>query len=80
MTALGVLFQMRITMALSSSLAASMLPSILMRSEVRMTAKRVAVKLTVPSGFNGMFMATRRGRRACEVREARVGVVVMGGE
>ena len=60
MTSLGVRFQTERTMALSSSLAASIGPSILMRSEVRMTAKSVAVNDTVPSGFRGMFIATRR--------------------
>ena len=48
------------TMALSSSLALSIEPSILILSEVRMTAKSVAVNDTVPSGLSGMFMATRR--------------------
>ena len=33
-------------------------PSIFILSDVRMTANRVAVNVTVPSGFNGMFMAT----------------------
>jgi hypothetical protein len=28
--------------------------------EVRMTANKVAVKVTVPSGLSGMFMATKR--------------------
>ncbi len=60
MTLCGVRFQMRSTICFSSSLAVSIEPSILMRSEVRMTANRVAVKLTVPSGFRGMFMATMR--------------------
>ncbi len=56
----GVRFQMRITICLSSSLAASIDPSILMPSDVLMTAKSVAVKETVPSGLSGMFIATKR--------------------
>ena len=35
-------------------------PSILILSDVRMTAKSVAVNVTVPSGLRGMFMATNR--------------------
>ena len=33
---------------------------IFIRSEVRIKAKSVAVKVTVPSAFNGMFIATNR--------------------
>ena len=33
-------------------------PSIFIRKDVRITAKRVAVKVTVPSGLRGMFIAT----------------------
>jgi hypothetical protein len=56
----GTLFQIFWTMAFSSRLHVSMGPSILILRDVLMTAKRVAVKVTVPSGFNGMFMATNR--------------------
>ena len=37
-----------------------MLPSVLMFNEVRTNAKSVALKSTVASLFNGMFMETRR--------------------
>ena len=37
-----------------------MFPSVRMLREVRTRAKRVALKLTEPSAFKGMFMATRR--------------------
>ena len=56
----GTRFQIFWTMAFSSRLQVSMGPSILILREVRMTAKRVAVKVTVPSGLRGMFMATNR--------------------
>lgn len=39
-------------------------PSVLILSAVRTRAKRVALKVTVPSLFKGMFMPTRR----CEGR------------
>lgn len=55
-----VLFQIFLMTALSSELASSMLPSVLMCSDVRTTAKRVALNSTVPSLFKGMFMDTRR--------------------
>ena len=35
-------------------------PSILMRNEVRINANSVAVNVTVPSAFKGMFIATKR--------------------
>ena len=47
-------------MAFNSVLQESMEPSILIRRDVRITANRVAVKVTVPSGLRGMFMATNR--------------------
>ena len=59
-------------MALSSELAESMDPSILIRREVRMTANSVAVKVTVPSGFRGMFIATKR----CYFQEGVKGIVL----
>jgi hypothetical protein len=37
-----------------------MFPSVLMDREVLTSAKRVALKLTDPSEFNGMFMDTKR--------------------
>ena len=59
-TSWGVLFQIFWTMAFNSVLQESMEPSILIRRDVRITANRVAVKVTVPSGLRGMFMATNR--------------------
>jgi len=56
----GARFQIFWTIAFSSLLHVSMDPSILIRRDVRITANRVAVKVTVPSGFNGMFIATKR--------------------
>lgn len=35
-------------------------PSVLILREVRTSAKRVALKVTVPSELSGIFMATRR--------------------
>jgi hypothetical protein len=35
-------------------------PSILILSDVRITANNVAVNVTVPSGLSGMFIATKR--------------------
>ena len=55
----GVRFQIFSTIVFSSRLHVSMhAPSIFIRSDVRITAKSVAVNVTVPSGFNGIFMAT----------------------
>ena len=59
-TPCGVRFHTFITMAFNSRLHSSIGPSILMRNEVRINAKSVAVNVTVPSAFNGMFMATNR--------------------
>ena len=56
----GVRFHTFITMALSSALLDSIEPSILIRRDVRIRAKRVAVKVTVPSAFRGIFIATNR--------------------
>lgn len=56
----GARFQILWTIALSSLLHTSMGPSILILKEVRITAKRVAVNVTVPSAFKGMFIATKR--------------------
>lgn len=53
-----VLFQIFLITALNSALASSMLPSDLMCNEVRTTANNVALKSTVPSLFNGMFIDT----------------------
>jgi hypothetical protein len=39
----------------------------LIRNDVRMTANSVAVKVTVPSGLSGMFMATNRCNKALKV-------------
>ena len=55
-----VRFQIFLITARSSSLAWSMLPSVLILREVRTSAKRVALNITVPSLFRGMFMLTRR--------------------
>ena len=55
-----VRFQIFLMTARSSSLAWSMLPSVLILSEVRTRAKSVALNMTVPSLFRGMFMLTRR--------------------
>ena len=55
----GVRFQIFWTITFSSRLHVSMqAPSIFIRSDVRITAKSVAVNVTVPSGFNGIFIAT----------------------
>ena len=56
----GVLFQIFLMISLSSRLHWSMGPSILIFSEVRITANSVARNSTVPSALSGMFMATRR--------------------
>ena len=56
----GVRFHTFITMALSSALLDSIEPSIFIRRDVRIRAKRVAVKVTVPSAFRGIFIATNR--------------------
>lgn len=55
-----VLFQILRIWCLSSSLASSMLPSVLMDRDVRTRANRVALKLTEPSEFSGMFIDTSR--------------------
>ena len=44
----------------NSSLLSSMFPSVIMFREVRTRANKVALKLTVPSGFSRMFMDTSR--------------------
>jgi len=64
----GTRFQIFWTMDFSSRLQVSMGPSILILREVLMTAKRVAVKVTVPSGFSGMFMATNRCNSQAQAR------------
>ena len=53
-------------------------PSILIRRDVRITANRVAVKVTVPSGLRGMFMATNRCVYICpkEIEKGAKGEVV----
>lgn len=53
-----VLFQIFLITALSSAFASSMFPSVLILSDVLTTANRVALKRTVPSLFNGMFIET----------------------
>ena len=45
---------------LSSSLLSSILPSVMMLSDVLTRANRVALKLTVPSGLSLMFIETSR--------------------
>ena len=59
-TPCGVRFHTLHTMVFSSRLHSSMGPSILMRNEVRINANSVAVNVTVPSAFKGMFIATKR--------------------
>ena len=44
----------------NSSLLSSMFPSVMMFSDVRTRANKVALKLTVPSGLSRMFIDTRR--------------------
>lgn len=56
----SVRFQILEIWCLSSSLASSILPSVLMDNEVRTSANRVALKLTDPSEFNGIFIETKR--------------------
>lgn len=53
-----VLFQIFLMTALNSSLAWSMFPSTFIFSEVRTRANSVALNITVPSLFKGMFMLT----------------------
>jgi len=53
-----VLFQIFLITALNSAFASSMFPSDFMCNEVRTTANNVALKSTVPSLFNGMFIDT----------------------
>uniref|UniRef100_A0A1A9ZVP7 Secreted protein n=1 Tax=Glossina pallidipes TaxID=7398 RepID=A0A1A9ZVP7_GLOPL len=43
-----------------AAFASSILPSVLMRNDVRTTANKVALKNTVPSEFNGIFIDTKR--------------------
>lgn len=47
--------------------SASLLPSVLILSAVLTSAKRVALNMTVPSLFSGIFMETRR----CGIRRKR---------
>ena len=54
----GVRFQIFLMTARNSSLAWSILPSVLIFNDVRINAKRVALNITVPSWFNGMFIET----------------------
>jgi len=57
---MSVLFQILRIWCRSSSLASSMFPSVLIYREVRTRANRVALKFTLPSEFNGMFIDTSR--------------------
>ena len=63
-TEAGVPLHRLVIMAFSSRLAVSIGPSIFIRSDVRIKAKSVAVKVTVPSAFNGMFIATNRWKHS----------------
>ena len=70
----SVRFQTFITMAFNSRLEDSIEPSILMRSEVRIRANKVAVKVTVPSAFKGIFIATKRCKNPAKIA---VGLILL---
>lgn len=55
--------------------SASLLPSVLILSAVLTSAKRVALNMTVPSLFSGIFMETRR----CGVRRRKRTVILCQG-